>query len=422
VQDETITLRETSTRVADAGDELAALVRLGFRELGGGAAGVGAIERAIAERVFTILGRSAEVSRWIHGGVAGSVAAGIRGATDALGRGTAPTMRTLAPERAPSTSALGSGVLSAINGLIGDALERDRSELAQEMSVRLAGDAVAPDRDSLERALPGAGPKLAVFLHGLMETEFSWLHFAGPGGGTYGSRLAADLGYTPVYVRYNTGRHVSEKGRSLDELLERLVVEWPTEVAEIALVGHSMGGLAARSACHLANERRAPWVSRVRHTVTLGTPHLGAPLAQAVHYATAALGALPETRALASPLRRRSAGIRDLRQGSLVDEDWRERDPDALRAIACEEVPLLAGATHCFVAATLTRSERHPVGRLLGDALVLVPSASGRSRTRRIPFADEYGAHVGGAHHLALLNHPAVYERLREWLATPPAD
>jgi hypothetical protein len=97
-------------------------------------------------------------------------------------------------------------------------------------------------------------------------------------------------------------------------------------------------------------------------------------------------------------------------------------DPDALRAIACKEVPLLEGATHCFVAATLTRSERHPLGRLLGDALVLVPSASGQSRTRRIPFRDEDGAHVGGAHHLALLNHPAVYERLRGWLATPLAD
>jgi len=149
---------------------------------------------------------------------------------------------------------------------------------------------------------------------------------------------------------------------------------------------------------------------------------MGAPLEQGVHYAAAALHALPETRALAGVLRRRSAGIRDLRPGSLVDEDWRDRDPDELRAVACKEVPLLEGATHCFVAATLTRSERHPAARLLGDTLVLVPSASGRSRTRRIPFRSEHGAHVGGAHHLALLNHSGVYERLRDWLATPPEE
>jgi hypothetical protein len=154
----------------------------------------------------------------------------------------------------------------------------------------------------------------------------------------------------------------------------------------------------------------------VRHVISLGTPHMGAPLAQGVHWMSAALGAVPETRPFASFLRRRSAGIRDLRQGSLVDADWRDCDPDALRAVACQEIPLLEGAIHCFVAATVTRGGRDPVGRLLGDCLVLQPSASGRSRTRRIPFEEEYGAHVGGTHHLALLNHPRVYERMRGWL------
>ena len=147
---------------------------------------------------------------------------------------------------------------------------------------------------------------------------------------------------------------------------------------------------------------------------------MGAPLEQAVHAASAALHALPETRPFGAFLRRRSSGIRDLRQGSLVDEDWRERDRDALRAAACQEVPLLDGATHCFVSASVTRSDRHPIGRLLGDCLVLVPSASGRSRTRRIPFDVAHGAHVGATHHLALLNHPEVYEHLRRWVATPP--
>jgi hypothetical protein len=124
---------------------------------------------------------------------------------------------------------------------------------------------------------------------------------------------------------------------------------------------------------------------------------------------------------LASLLRRRSSGIRDLRYGSLVDEDWRGRDPDVLRAAACREVPLLTGATHFFVSATITRSPRHPLGRLLGDILVLVPSATGHGRTRRIPFQAEHGLHVSPAHHLALLNHPQVYQRLHDWLASSDA-
>jgi hypothetical protein len=148
---------------------------------------------------------------------------------------------------------------------------------------------------------------------------------------------------------------------------------------------------------------------------------MGAPLAQAVHYASAGLDALPETKPVARLLRRRSGGIRDLRQGSLVDADWKDCDPDELHAAACQEVPLLEGATHCFVAATVMRSERHPVSRLIGDWLVLQPSASGRSRTRRIPFEAEFGMHLGPCHHIALLNHPAVYERLRAWLSEAPA-
>ena len=124
---------------------------------------------------------------------------------------------------------------------------------------------------------------------------------------------------------------------------------------------------------------------------------------------------------LGSLLKRRSAGIRDLRYGSLVDEDWRGRDPEALRAEACQEVPLLPWAHHFFVSATVTRDPSHPLGRLLGDILVLKPSATGRGRTRRIPFRDEHGHHIGGTHHLALLNHPEVYERLCSWLAKTPA-
>jgi hypothetical protein len=157
----------------------------------------------------------------------------------------------------------------------------------------------------------------------------------------------------------------------------------------------------------------------VGHVVSLGTPHLGAPLEQAVHVAAAALDALPETRMFGAFLRRRSGGIRDLRHGSLVDEDWRGRDPDALRSAACRELPLLDGATHCFVSASITRSPRHPMGRMLGDLLVLVPSASGRGRTRRVPFEARLGHHVGAAHHFALLNHPEIYERLHAWLRSP---
>ena len=324
-------------------------------------------------------------------------------------------------ERRLSTTPWGGLALAAISGLVGDALETEKSALQEPMTVRVNGFGVSCEASELAAAFPAASPRIVVFVHGLMGTEVPWWWGGGPSKECYGSRLARELGCSPVFVRYNTGRHISENGRSLAELLAELLASWPAEVDQLALVGHSMGGLVCRSACYQGAEQEADWVQRVGHVVSLGTPHMGAPLAQGVHYASAALDVVPETRPFARFLRRRSGGIRDLRHGSLVDEDWRDCDPDALRAAACKEVPLLEGATHCFVAATIMDSPKHPVARLLGDCLVLEPSASGRSRTRRIPFEAEYGMYMGRTHHIALLNHPLVYERIRQWLATPPA-
>jgi pimeloyl-ACP methyl ester carboxylesterase len=403
-------------------DEVRALSRLAFSELGGFVGGIGAVQRGIAERAFGAVGWGAKPAHLVYRGVTGAVYSGLREAVGLLGRSADRTLQRLdtGDGRRLSSTPAGSLGIAVLDGLIGDALEEEGSDLAEPMAVRVDGRVIAPEPATLAAAFPTATPRLVVFVHGLMGTELGWKWFGGPSHESYGHRLARDIGATPLYVRYNTGRHVSENGRSLCELLGQVVDAWPVEVEQIAIVGHSMGGLVSRSACHRGAEDGAAWARRVRHMVSLGTPHMGAPLAQLVHYASAGLSALPETRPLGAFLRRRSGGIRDLRQGSLVDEDWRDCDPDALRAAACREVPLLEGATHHFVSATITRSAKHPLGRLVGDWLVLEPSASGRSRTRRIPFRIEDGAHLGGTNHIALLNHPAVYERLRMWLSKPP--
>jgi pimeloyl-ACP methyl ester carboxylesterase len=405
-------------------DEVRSLARLGFEELRRATGGIGDVHRAIADRAFRASGRGTLPARTLHDVIASGVYAGVGAATRLAGVAADAGLarRAVRDGRRLSASSGGALVVGALNGLIGDALEEEGSDLQEPISVRVGGRRVALAPDALARAHPDPGGRVVVFLHGLMETEFSWRLGAGPGGETYATRLSRDLGCNPVDIRYNSGRHISANGLALSDLLEELVAAWPARVESLALVGHSMGGLVARSACHQAAERGDSWVRLVRHVISLGTPHMGAPVAQGVHWLSAALHILPETRPFARFLRRRSAGIRDLRQGSLVDADWHDCDPDALRAVACQEIPLLEGATHCFVTATITRAGRDPVARLLGDCLVLQPSASGRSRTRRIPFEEEYGVHVGRTHHLALLNHPGVYERMRAWLeAEAPA-
>ena len=420
---------DTATAGTDSGstctetsapNEVRALNALAFDELRRFPGAIRDMHLGIAQRAFRGVGPAALPVKLIHDAVSSRAYGAIGAGASRLGKAVDEAMerRGVGEQVSLSTSQQGSFGLAVLNGLIGDRLEREGSALAQPTSVRVHGKRIKMKKPSVRGAFPQATPALAVFIHGLTGDEFCWSWGADD---PYGERLAADLGYTPVYLRYNSGLHISENGRAVATLLEELVEAWPVEVQQVALVGHSMGGLVARSAAHQADEQDQMWVTYVRHVVSLGTPHMGAPLEQGAHRAAVALDKLPETRMLGSFLKKRSAGIRDLRHGSLVDEDWRGRDPEALRGVACKEVPLLPWATHCFVSATITRDPKHPLGRLLGDILVLKPSASGQSKTRRIPFRDEHGHHIGGTHHLALLNHPEVYERLHGWLAAASA-
>jgi pimeloyl-ACP methyl ester carboxylesterase len=195
-------------------------------------------------------------------------------------------------------------------------------------------------------------------------------------------------------------------------------------VQDVVLVGHSMGGLVARSALHQAGSGTPdarPWTAFVRDTVTLGTPHLGAPLERGVHRLTHLLTRLPETRPLAALLALRSVGIKDLGRGTLVEEDWTGRDLDAPGRAAHTHVPLADGARHFVVLATLARNPSGPAAAVLGDLLVMPRSAVGDTGgDDRLAFPPDAVARLGGLHHLDLLNHPRVYAQIRRWLEARP--
>jgi hypothetical protein len=404
--------------------------------LAGGVGGVAEMHSAIARYPFGVLEAipltrlPAVAARVLHDGIAGSVYGTLWGVTHGAGIAAGAALVPLGDRKRsddrPAPDALDLAI-GALNGAVGDRLEARRNGLRMQMEFRHAGRRLPLESQALRRTCPGASAKLAVFVHGLAGSDAVWRFYAeehfGDPDATYGSLLARDLGYSPLYLRYNSGLHVSDNGVRLDERLAELVRAWPVPVQEIALVGHSMGGLVVRSACHAGRRRRGGWVDAVRHVVCLGTPHLGAPLEKLGNLAGWALGALDVTRPLARLVNGRSAGIKDLRFGYLVEEDWQGRDPDALLEDNRHDIPFLDSATHYFVAATMTRSQHHPVAQLLGDTLVRVPSASGRGApvARRVPFRDEHGHHVGAVSHLRLLNHPVVYAQLRAWLASGQA-
>jgi hypothetical protein len=181
-----------------------------------------------------------------------------------------------------------------------------------------------------------------------------------------------------------------------------------------------MGGLVARSAAHYAREHDQPWVDRLRHVACIGSPHLGAPLEKAVNVFTNVLRKVDAAGAQvpAELLDARSAGVKDLRYGYITDEEWTGKDPDQVFADARRNVPLVDGVGYYFLAATISRDPEHPLGELLGDLMVRLPSASGEhpEHARRIHFSD--GRVFPGMNHIHIANHPKVYEALRDLLAT----
>jgi len=402
-------------------EEIAALGDLAGEAAAGATRQIHELHTGIAGRVWSRVGPAALPVRLAHDRIArGAYSAAseftgtvVRAAAHAASRARAPDAPSI--ERTPA----GRVVVSALNGAFGDTLVRRRNPLALRMAVRRRGSDLELTRPALARAYPNAKPRLAVFVHGLCETDEAWKLGAGRHV-PYGHRMEIELGYTPVYLRYNTGRHISENGRDLAALLEGLVAGWPTEVHEITLVGHSMGGLVGRSACHYGADSAC--VAKVRHVFTLGTPHRGAPLEQAANAASAALARLPETRPIAKALNLRSSGIKDLRYGYLVDECWMDQDCDAYLRNTSKEIPFLPTARHYFICATLTREADAAAGRIIGDLLVLQPSAwAHEGRGKRMRFPIEHYYHLGKANHFDLLNHPAIFDQMRRCLTSQRA-
>jgi pimeloyl-ACP methyl ester carboxylesterase len=375
----------------------------------------------IAGRTFGALGPMGVPVRVVHDAASRGVYGAVRTAFRAASRGSAQALGLRAAGDAPALAAgpRGSLALGALNGLYGNHLAQRDSPLALPMELRRRGVPVTLTRDGIAEAFPDATSRLVVSVHGLCETDASWRGIALRGAPvdrrTYGERLQDELSFTPVEVRYNTGLRVSDNGRELARLLDALVAGWPTGVEELVLVGHSMGGLVARSACHYGEADGRGWTDAVRHVFCLGTPHLGADLEKGVNVLGHALGRLPETRGVARVLNARSVGIKDLRFGSCAEEDWRDCDPDEYLRDRCQEVPFLPDAHYYFVGATLADG---PLGSTLGDLLVRLPSASGRGtgKGRSIPFEVDNGHELVGLTHFDLLNHPAVYEQLRTWI------
>ena len=383
------------------------------------------MHRAIADRWFGLAGPEVAPVRRVYQAFTGAVYGSVRvtgsvlGAAVGLGAAAAGGRNGLRPLW---RSSFGRGIQATANAVWGDELDRRQSHLRIELGLRDAeGDPISPDPVDLARSFPEPTSRLVVLLHGLGETERCWLTPTDDGEAAFGlgDVLAADS-FTPLLVRFNTGRHISDNGQALASLLETIEHNWPVPVEEMALVGNSMGGLVARSSVHAGQAAEARWADSVRHVVALGAPHLGAPLEKGANLISRGMRVSPESRPLSDFLDQRSSGIKDLRFGAIQEVDWHGANPDALLSDLASDVLLPENVEQHFIAGVITADPTHPVGVLVGDLIVRVGSATGRGRRRYVEATDVRV--LGGRRHFDLAHDPTVHQQIRDWLTDSAAD
>lgn len=382
--------------------------------------GVTRIAEGVHQSVWRTMGVPGGKEPGLTGGITGLVYQSIQGVTQLVGKGLDGLLTKLEPllESAADGDAATperEAVLAALNGVIGDRLVASGNQLATPMTLRYQGAAL--DWQALP-PMPEATGKIVLLIHGLCMNDLQWQTSGATLTGNHGATLAAELGYTPIYVRYNTGLHTSENGHQLARLLEQLVTHWPTPIDEITVVAHSMGGLVSRSAVDSAEHSGLRWPASLKNIVFLGTPHHGAPLERAGNWVDVILGSTPYSAPFAKLGQLRSAGITDLRYGHVLDLDWQGHDRFHRKPDSRQRLPLPKDVACFAVAATLAAKRSALADRLIGDGLVPLHSALGEhddpTRTLRFTKANRMMAYR--TNHMALLNSPEVTQQLVAWL------
>ena len=387
------------------------------------AAPFGAAGRAFVDR-------AAGASGVKKNGITGLVYGSVKGLTRLTGGAVDTVLSQVASRTSvPASSPQREAMLAVLNGVLGDQLRDSSNPLTIAMSLRHEGQTLPLDKAALAQRLPQATGKILVLVHGLCMNDLQWRgEAAQTSGHDYATRLARELGYTPVYLHYNTGLHTSVNGGQFAALLEGLLQAWPQPVETLSLLTHSMGGLVARGACHSAAAGSLHWLKRLKHLIFLGTPHHGAPLEKVGNWVDTVLGSNPMTRPFAKIGQIRSAGITDLRYGNVLAGDGQNADRFKAAPDMRQPLPLPAGVACFAVAATLAAASaelsgpaqlKSKLAQTLGDGLVPLSSALGQhaeaGRSLDFPPDAQWIAFETG--HIALLHSPAIHAHIRCWLA-----
>jgi pimeloyl-ACP methyl ester carboxylesterase len=268
--------------------------------------------------------------------------------------------------------------------------------------------------------LAGASSKVLLLIHGLCMDDLQQHGQRSNNAAEHGKALASELGYSPVYLSYNSGLHISQNGRELSDQLEQLVNCWPVAIEDLSVIAHSMGGLLIRSALHYAKQAGLRWPQQIGNIVFLGTPHHGAALERAGNWLDVILGATPYTKPFAALGQLRSAGITDLRYGNVLHEDWHGHNRFHLKSDTRQHTPLPETVPCHTVAATLAEKRGALADHLVGDGIVSLRSALGQHKEakRNLSFPESSQMIAYQTSHMDLLTNAEVLDQIVLWLKT----
>lgn len=369
-------------------------------------------------------------------GVRANVYRAVRGTSRITTQGTAWLLRQLRddPESVSiQDSKGGATAIAALTTAFGDNLRLADSSLAPEMTIRANGKKVVPTLSELEAAFPQPSSKIVILVHGLGATEYAW----DEGTTNFGGLLAASYGFTPVFVRYNSGANIHQNGADFALLVQLLYDNWPVPVEDIVLIGHSMGGLVVRSACAQiedilaqnepeqgggSTDQLLPWTSVVTQVFYVGSPHRGAPLERVSNKVIDIVAMFDRSAPLAPLLNRRSAGIKDLRFGTLLEAELGEaaKDPESNHRDLADHLDIepLANAEHHLIVGSKLPATVGKLAESIGDTIV--PTSSAKSSADGVNRSDFTGGQVHlveGVTHIPMINDPRIYAVIDQEIA-----
>jgi pimeloyl-ACP methyl ester carboxylesterase len=320
---------------------------------------------------------------------------------------------------------------SVLNGVIGDYLEKENNPLAIKMGFYHKLRRLSLDEQLAQQVDFPLTNKIVVFVHGLTNLETVWDYTKQEPPGSlnivddyiddyidacfdsrgaslnenYGLNLKEEFGFTPLFLRYNTGLSLEKNGRELSKQLNKLVTTYPINIDELMLVGFSMGGLLLRFAQASAAESQSEWHRKLSKCVYIGTPHEGSPLEKIGHITGEIVRQVPRDyiNHWADWIDMRSEGIQNLKHGLTFFGG--DKSADAV----CDS--FTEHARHYFISSAVADKSDSLINKVLGDGLVRQSSANPRSAP-----ANCQNAHFEGMSHVNLAHSDRVYQQIKNWL------